>query len=351
MEAEVQEPVIVFKGDVPDNYGQEVDYNIADPAEAAAETPAEAPATEAVTEVETPKEQPAAEETVVTEQPIAETPAETQAAYEPPAEVAAADPYEMLGLKEQERTLIEGAVKALKAGDLDNFLRVRSTDWSKVDDFEIMRQEAEKKYKDLDQEDRDFMIANDLSKYDTENFDDIEARKAKIQLKLDAKPVRDARIAEQEQYKIPERPAEPPEVAAQRAQDLKAADDYSKAIFADPALAEFETNKTVKIGDGDDAFNYVADKVNIKSILKDGSMGDYLIDGPKGTPPKFNMPKFIEDSVWLKSKADISKKLIEHGKMLGRREYDAELRNPGKRSASAAPEPTNGVKWIGDIKE
>lgn len=345
----MQEPQIIFKGDVPDNYGQEVDYNKADPAEAAAEVPAETPAVEA----ETPVEQ-AAEETVVTEQPIGETPAEEQpqAEYEAPAEVAPADPYELLGLKEQERTLIEGAVKALKAGDLDNFLRVRSTDWSKVDDFEIMRQEAEKKYKDLDQEDREFMIASDLSKYDTESFDDTEARKAKIQLKLDAKPIRDARIAEQEQYRIPERPAESPEVAAQRAESLKAAEDYNKAVLADPALAAFETNKTVKIGDGDDAFNYVADKVDIKKILKEGSMNDYLIDGPKGTPPKFNMPKFIRDAAIIKNFDDVSKKLIEHGKMLGKRQADAELRNPGQRSASAAPEPTNGVKWItGDYKE
>lgn len=344
MEAEVQEPKVIFQGDVNEDTNTPTGFA---PEEEVKED--EKTADESKPEEQQEADTQADEQSEVEEKQDAlpDVSTEKQTDIQNQAEQQEADPYDMLGLKDKERDLIEGAIKALKAGDLENFLRVRSTDWDKVPDIDIVRQTIEQKYKDLDPEDRDYMVNRDLAKYNTDSFDEDEARAVKIGLKMDAKTIRDGLKAEQEQYKIPERPDTSSEETVKMEKAQKAAAEFNERLFADPALAEFETNKAVKLGSGENAFNYVADKVNIKEIITNGSLNDYLIDQPKGVP-KFNMPKFIRDAAVLKNLDDIADKLIAHGKMLGKREADAELRNPGQRTA-AAPDKTDGIRFIGDI--
>lgn len=273
----------------------------------------------------------------------AQTPPTTPPAERPQA-TAPVDPLEALGIPKEQQTLVKAAIDAIKAGDFDNFARIRATDWDKVPDLDILRHKLEQQYKDLDKEERDFMVSSELEKYDTSTFDETAARKANILLKLEAKSVRDGLKAEQAQYQVPVIGPSPEEVAEQE-QQKQAAVQFEKAVLSDPALKDFETKKVVQLGTGEQAFNYAADKFDARQAISKGV--DVITYDENGKPTGFNMPKFLKAALFAEHGDDIADKLIKHGIMLGKRERDAELRNPGTKPAAAASADKSDVKWHG----
>lgn len=354
----VQEPQIKFLSEDANDYQPEA---------SAPEAPAEAQPDN------DPKESAKAEPEVKQPEAPAEAPA-PPAAPEAPAQPAApvqqpgapqqpeaeADPLEKIGISKDD-VLARKFLEAHKAGDTENFLQKFATNWDNVPDLEVVKRSVESKYAGLEPDERDFMVAEELAKYNVQSFDagDPAIRKAQIQLKMDAKAIRDGFKAEQAQYKAPEpKPDERVAAYERQVQEFQQEQQRLDAQFsADPVIQEFQKNRLVKIGEGEEAFSYEAEAdIDIKDSLLNGYVSDFMMKDEKGKvqldkdgKPRLDVAKWTAVRAAARNWDKFTKALIEHGKTLANRQRDADLRNPDDgKIRNAAPSASGGVKFLGD---
>ncbi len=239
------------------------------------------------------------------EAPVADTPAE-------PSEYKFKDDF------------IKKAVEYYETyGTLQPYLQATSVDYDSVSDLDIIKAEFEKQNSDLSERARTRLFEKELERYNLDSYDEDDAEVGKALLMRDANKLRTKLKEEQQQFIQTIQPAgqeqvqqvSPEEIEAQQAETRKAIQSGVSSVIKDN-LIKLEANGegiNYQVADANKVVDYAIDSSKfLSTFAKDGS-----VDWNKWT----QVVAFSENPTQFISE------LIKHGKSLGRKAMEAELKN------------------------
>lgn len=270
---------------------------------------------------------PAVDPPVQADPPDASIDQPAPAAQQPVVEY---DPYEALGFERGDANA-KKVLDAYRTGKLKEYIDISSRDYNTVSDVDLIRQDIAEKYHMVPKEDQELIFKN---KYNLTGDEDAD-RLANIMIKADAHAMRQTKITEQQNYTIPEYKA-PEQQVDPNAQ--KQIDEFINTINTDPIMTAFESNRQVRLGTGDDAYNFETPKSFDlkKAILSPDGLFAAVVENVNGAP-KLNMQKLQRLANYAYHMDDVESALINHGKTLGARKSFEELRNPQEDPATVPP--------------
>lgn len=245
-----------------------------------------------------------------------------------------------------------------KGGRADDYLSKRAIDWTKISDEDLAKQDLKNLYPDASSQQIERLYNK---KYNQQEIDSDEDREDGLLLmKADARRIREAKIQEQNNFKIPEAIVPPPTYEAEYLQ-------WKQQQEAQPALmkqlndfyANHEATKTlneskrvaINLGDGVPQFNFSINNPDaITRMYTDGGETWQKVTSTQtGEPdvPKqqmialfsYNPQKFIQD-------------IFNYGRQLGKRDMVGEGQNAQKPTSKTPVVELNqtsyGVGKFGD---
>lgn len=353
------------------------------------ETPvAEPPVTE------TPPATPVETAQVTTEQPPTETPVETPAPVVTPAvpvpepvqiPAVPVDPFASLTpegvakhFKDKRDDLLKAiglddfSIEAIKyyesTGGLADYAAVKSVDYSKMSDDDVLRKGLREEFAHLNLEDEDLELLYETRitnrfKLDEATFSEREIKAGKLEMKLEADRLRTQYVEKQKKFAPPVREPQPdPEPEVSPEQQAKEALQFA---MSDSSVQQFISNKKLVLGSGDQTFNYeVGNPTELLDILfnpeeyakraaKRDASGAVLKDAQGHYLPDYN--RLLKAVAVLHNGDEYDRMLINYGKTLGTKAIVDEIENPTNNQSAgtdAAPSSVwgamkqNGVKWI-----
>lgn len=285
------------------------------------------------TSIETgqPVEQPAVETPVVaqpTEQPVPVTEVPTPVV----APTVEYDPYEALGFEKGDANA-KKVLDAYRAGKLKEYIDISARDYNAISDIDLIRQSIDEQYHMLPKEDRDLIFQN---KYNLTGEAEAD-RLANAMIKADAFAMRQQKISEQQNYTIPEYKA-PEQQVDTNAQ--KQVEEFSNMISSDPVITTFESNRVVKLGSGEHAYNFEAPKsFDVKqAILNPAGVFAAIVENVNGSG-KLNIERLVKIANYAYHMDDVESALINHGITLGDKKLYNELHNVHTETPGTPADP------------
>jgi len=226
-------------------------------------------------------------------------------------------------LKEDE--YIANAVKYYKQNKtLKPYLEAYQFDYNEVDDLELLKLQFNGENPDLSERAKARLFEKEvLGKYrlnEDEIYDEEEVELGKELLKRDARRLREKLIEQQKSFipeNVPQGPT-PEEIAAAKQQELK---------VARTGLKSFIDSKSISI-DTEDGVPLKYELANPDSLV------DYAVNTDKFWTSFTNDGGEINWDLWAKTMAFIQNpdgfmnELVKHGKSLGRKSLQEEIKNP-----------------------
>lgn len=212
-------------------------------------------------------------------------------------------------------------------GTLTPYLEATQVNYDEMDDLSVMRRQFDKENADLPEKTRNRLFEKSLEKYNLDSYEEEDIEIGRDLLKRDANKLRTGLKEEQQQFvnsiqrtQEPEIPAE--EVAAQIEQAKQNIQKGVSAVVKDNMI-RLESN-----GEG---INYqLPNPVNVV---------DYAVD-PSKFLSSFNKDGDVDWQKWTMAVAftenptQFINELIKHGKSLGRKAMEAELKNAAPLTSS-----------------
>jgi len=283
--------------------------------EEAQETPTETEANEEEIKLET-EEEPLEEPT---SEPAQETPEQK---IEIPKEI-----QELSDLV-QEDEYIKNALEYYKKNrTLEPYLNALNVDYNEMSAEKLLRLKHERENPDLDPKIRQRLFEKEvLSKYklDDDLYEDEELEIANALLERDANRVRKELIEEQQNF-IPKNIPQPPSEEEVQAQIEEAKSQVQSN------LKDYLSSKSIQI-DTEEPFNY-----GIKDTNK---LVDYAVDNQSFFQEFYTEDNQVDWNKWAKTVAFMQDPdsfvdaMINHGKSLGKKSFEEELKNPDEISKS-----------------
>lgn len=268
---------------------------------------------------------------------------EAQAAPEKQAEAAEPDWRELL--KKQPETEVYkhlglddkmiGFLQNWKdGGDLKNYFEALSTDYLKMPYEEVMKRQLRMDNPDMPQEDFDEyyrMEVTEKFKLDPDLFTEQEVRRGKILLAAAAKKVRDGLIKQQDTYLLPKAPEQSPgEIAARQQEEAQVA-KFKESIETNPFMVDIVKNNAIKIGEGEEAFNYGVEPTELKNILLDSKKWTALLKNEDGT---WNVEKQALLAAFARDPKGFLNEMKKHYMILGGKNMIEPIENASKAGAT-----------------
>lgn len=239
------------------------------------------------------------------EAPVADTPAE-------PSEYKFKDDF------------IKKAVEYYETyGTLQPYLEATSIDYDSVSDLDIIKANFDKQNSDLSERARTRLFEKELEKYNLDSYDEDDAEVGKALLMRDANKLRNALKEEQQKFIQNIQPAAqeqvpqitPEEQAAQMEQTRKAIESGISSVV---------NNNLIKLEANGEGINY--------QISDTGKVVDYAIDSSKflstfAKDGSVDWDKWTKVVAFAENPTQFISELIKHGKSLGRKAMEAELKN------------------------
>lgn len=247
----------------------------------------------------------------------------------------------VLGLDDFDIDLVE---YRRTTGDVTPFLEVKTKDWNKISDEEVVRHDLRKKYTGLSDEEfaliyRDEVI--DRYNLDRETYDenDIKAKTGAVKLKFEANQIRQREIAEQAKFRAPERQDNSAEIERQRQAEI---DQHNQFLTQHAATQALITNKRLVLGSGDHKFNYeISSPQEVLGMITNPEKYQQYFTQPNGQP---DVEKLLFLTAAAKDPNGLVKSLIDYGISLGNKQtIDKELHNIPDKTGTPPPssEPAN----------
>lgn len=208
-----------------------------------------------------------------------------------------------------------------KFGNLQPFLEATQVDYDKVNDIDLLRANFAKENSDLSEAALEKLFQRELKKYNLDSFEEDEQEVGQILLKRDANRLRKTLKEEQKEFlnsitptQAPSQPSQE-EIEAQRAKERRLVEAEIKKVVKDN-LIKLDANGdslNFQLADTTKVIDYAVDSAKfLSSFTKDG-----VIDWGKWT----KVVAFAENP-----EAFIGE-MIKHGKSLGKKSLEAELKN------------------------
>lgn len=208
-------------------------------------------------------------------------------------------------------------------GTLQPYLEAATVDYDSVSDLDLVRAEFDKQNSDLSERAKNKLFEKELEKYNLDAYDEDDAEVGKALLMRDANKLRKNLKEEQQKFIQSIQPAgqeqvqqvSPEEIGAQQAQARAAVQSGISSVI---------NNNLIKLEANGEGINYqVADTSKIVDYAIDSSkfLSTFAKDG------NVDWDKWTKVVAFAENPTQFISELIKHGKSLGRKAMEAELKN------------------------
>lgn len=208
-----------------------------------------------------------------------------------------------------------------KYGNLTPFLEATSIDYDAVQDVDLLKMKFEKENSDLSPKARQRLFEKELEKYNLDSYDEDDAEVGQSLLKRDAAKIRATLKEEQSQFvqsiqpNVQEQQVSNEELEAQREQSRK---------LIETGVSSVIKNNFIKLEANGEGINYqIADKNKVIDYALDSTqfLSTFAKDG------QVDWDKWTKVVAFAENPTVFIDELIKHGKSLGRKSMEAELKN------------------------
>lgn len=209
-------------------------------------------------------------------------------------------------------------------GNLTPFLEATSKDYDSISDVEILKANFDKENSDLSEKARNRLFEKELEKYNLDSYDEDDTEVGNALLKRDAGKLRKALKEEQQQFiqsiqpqgqGQQEQQPSPEELDAQQAESRK---------IIQGGISGVVKNNLIKVEANGEGINYqIGDTTKVVDYALDSSkfLSTFAKDG------QVDWDKWTKVVAFAENPTQFISELIKHGKSLGRKLMEAELKN------------------------
>lgn len=251
-----------------------------------------------------------AEETVVQEPDKNQDDTESAPEEQPVAKYQFKDPF------------IEKAVQYYETyGTLQPFLRATEVDYNEMTDVEVLKVKFDTENTDLSPKAKQKLFDKELEKYELDAYDEEDKEVGEALLRRDAQRLRKTFIEEQQQFL---NNVQSPEAQTGPSQEEFAAQQEQSRKIISEGISSVVNNNIIKIGANGEGINYQIQDQNV--------VVDYAMDSNKflsifAKDGSVDWDKWTKTVAFAQNPTQFISELIKHGKSLGRKAMESELKN------------------------
>lgn len=208
-------------------------------------------------------------------------------------------------------------------GTLTPFLEATSKDYDSMSDVDILRANFDKENQDLSDKAKAKLFDKVLEKYNLDAYDEEDAEIGNVLLKRDASKLRNSFKQEQSQF-LQSIQSQQEVIEQQPTQEEIAAQQQQARQTIQSGLAGVIKNNLIKIDANGEGINYqISDTEKVVDYALDSSkfLSTFAKDG------QVDWDKWTKVVAFAENPAQFIGELIKHGKSLGRKAMEAELKN------------------------
>jgi len=217
---------------------------------------------------------------------------------------------------------IEKAVQYYETyGTLQPFLRATEVDYTEMSDLEVLKVKFDTENSDLSPKARQKLFDKELEKYGLDSYDEEDKEVGEALLKRDAQKLRKTFMEEQQQFL---NNVQSPQASTGPSQEeLAAQQEQSRKIISEGVAAVIKDN-VIKVGANGEGINY--------QIQDPNAVVDYAMDSNKflsifAKDGSVDWDKWTKTVAFAQNPTQFISELIKHGKSLGRKAMESELKN------------------------
>jgi hypothetical protein len=206
-------------------------------------------------------------------------------------------------------------------GTLQPFLRATEVDYTEMTDLEVLKVKFDTENADLSPKARQKLFDKELERYDLDAYDEEDKEVGEALLRRDAQKLRKTFMEEQQQFLSN---VQSPQASTGPSQEeLTAQQEQSRKIISEGVSGVVKDN-IIKIGANGEGINYQIQDTN--------SVVDYAMDSNKflsifAKDGSVDWEKWTKTVAFAQNPTQFISELIKHGKSLGRKAMESELKN------------------------
>lgn len=208
-------------------------------------------------------------------------------------------------------------------GNLTPFLEATSKDYDTIQDVDLLKDKFSKDNSDLSEKAINRLFEKELEKYNLDSFDEDDTEVGNALLKRDAGKLRKALKEEQLQFLQSVSP-QVQEQQQQISQEELSAQQAESRTMIQNGISGFVKNNLIKVEANGEGINYqIADTSKVVDYALDSSkfLSTFAKDG------QVDWEKWTKVVAFAENPTQFVSELIKHGKSLGRKLMEAELKN------------------------
>jgi hypothetical protein len=211
-----------------------------------------------------------------------------------------------------------------KYGTLQPFLEATQIDYDTVEDSQLLRMKFDKENSDLPAKTRERLFQKELEKYNLDSYEEDDIELGQALLKRDANKLRQTLKEEQTQFLQSIQPAEQEQQSAASQEQLRAQQEQNRKL-AQSGVEGVLKNSYIKVGANGEGINF--------QVADTNKVVDFALDSTQFLSTFAKQDGSIDWDKWVKVVAFTENpdlfvgELIKHGKSLGRKAMEAELKN------------------------
>jgi hypothetical protein len=209
-------------------------------------------------------------------------------------------------------------------GTLQPYLEATKVNYDEVDDLEVLKMNFDKENSDLSPKVKQRLFEKQIEKYNLDAFDEDDLEVGQALLKRDANKLRSNLKEEQKQFLESIQPNQTASQPQYSQEELEAEMEISRKIVENGVSGVIKDN-LIKIEANGEGINYQIPNAN--------KVVDYALDSTKflstfaGADGQINWDKWTKVVAFAENPTLFISELIKHGKSLGRKTMEAELKN------------------------
>jgi hypothetical protein len=208
-------------------------------------------------------------------------------------------------------------------GTLQPYLEAATVDYDSVSDLDLVKAEFDKQNSDLSERARTKLFEKELEKYNLDAYDEDDAEVGKALLMRDANKLRRNLKEEQQKFIQSIQPAAQEQVQQFSQEEIEAQQAQARATVQS-GISNVVKDNLIKLEANGEGINYqVADTSKIVDYAIDSSkfLSTFAKDG------NVDWDKWTKVVAFAENPTQFISELIKHGKSLGRKAMEAELKN------------------------